>query len=165
MNRDVLSQLPPEAGHPPEIAARLKKPACGMSDAPRRWWKVLDKALCSSGVVPTRADRCGYVLYSNVQAKLEQNVLYTRAWHKMTSHLNRVCDHVEMEHLRECWIPLKEARQIRGRNLKPFLQMIPSEKLEPKWNNVSSPDLQESISKLVQKILMTCSSEDKVFVG
>ena len=34
-----------------------------MNDAPRRWWNILDKALCSYGMVPTRADRCCYVLY------------------------------------------------------------------------------------------------------
>ena len=34
VNRDVVCQLPPEAGHPPYIAARLKKPAYGMNDAP-----------------------------------------------------------------------------------------------------------------------------------
>ena len=33
MNRDVLCQLPPEAGHPPYNAARLEKPAYGMNDA------------------------------------------------------------------------------------------------------------------------------------
>ena len=64
VNSDVVCQLPPEAGHPPYIAARLKKPACGMNDAPRRWWNIPDKALCSDGRVPTRADRCRYVLYS-----------------------------------------------------------------------------------------------------
>ena len=37
VNRDVMCLLPPEAAHPPYIAARLKKPAYGMSDAPRRW--------------------------------------------------------------------------------------------------------------------------------
>ena len=61
---DVVCQLPPEAGHPPYIAARLKKPAHGMHDASRRWCSILDKALCSYGVVPTRADRCCYVVYS-----------------------------------------------------------------------------------------------------
>ena len=35
-----------------------------MSDASRRWWDVLDKALCSHGMVPTRGDRCCYVLCS-----------------------------------------------------------------------------------------------------
>ena len=33
VNRDVVCQLPPEAGHPPYIAARLKKPAYGMNGA------------------------------------------------------------------------------------------------------------------------------------
>ena len=64
VNRDVVCQLPPEAGHPPYIAARLKKLAKGMNDAPQRWWNILDKALCSCGMVPTRADRCCYVCYS-----------------------------------------------------------------------------------------------------
>ena len=57
VNRGVVCQLPPEAGHPPYIAARLKKLAHGMNDAPRRWWNILDKALRSCGMVPTRADR------------------------------------------------------------------------------------------------------------
>ena len=33
VNRDVVCQQPPEAGHPPYIAARLKKLAYGMNDA------------------------------------------------------------------------------------------------------------------------------------
>ena len=54
VHRDVVCKLPPEANHPSYIAARLKKRAYGMNDAPRRWWNILDKALCS------------YVLYSTV---------------------------------------------------------------------------------------------------
>ena len=50
VNRDVVCQLPPEAGHPPDIAARFKKPTYGLNDAPRRWWSVLDKALCCYGM-------------------------------------------------------------------------------------------------------------------
>ena len=61
VNRDDVCQLPPEAGYPPYIAARLKKPAYGMNDAPRRWWNVLDRALCCYGVVLARADRFRYV--------------------------------------------------------------------------------------------------------
>ena len=41
----------------------MKKPAYVLNDAPRRWWNILDSALCSYGVVPTRADRCTYVYY------------------------------------------------------------------------------------------------------
>ena len=65
VNRDVVCQLlPPEPSHPPYIAARLKKPAYGMNDASRRWWNILDEALRCHGMVPTRADRCCYVLSS-----------------------------------------------------------------------------------------------------
>ena len=38
-----------------------------------------------------------------------------------------------------------------------------SEQVEPKWNNVSQPDLR--MSKLVQKIGKMYSSQDKEFVG
>ena len=65
VNRDIVCQLPPEASHPPDIAARLKKLAYRMNDASRCWWNIMDKALCSYGMVPTRADRCCYVFYSN----------------------------------------------------------------------------------------------------
>ena len=44
-----------------------------MNDAPRRWWNILDKALCSYGMVPTRADRCCYVLYSTQTCKPNWN--------------------------------------------------------------------------------------------
>ena len=64
VNRDVVCQLLPEANHPLYLAARLKKPAYGMNDASRLGWNILDKALRSYGMVPTRADRCCYVLYS-----------------------------------------------------------------------------------------------------
>ena len=37
VSRDVVCQLPPAAGHPFCIAARLKISAFGMNDATRRW--------------------------------------------------------------------------------------------------------------------------------
>ena len=49
---DVVCQLPPEAGHPLYIAARLKKPAYGMNDAPRRRWNILDTVLRTYGIIP-----------------------------------------------------------------------------------------------------------------
>ena len=69
-SRNVLCELPKEAGQPWYIAAWMKKPAYGLNDAPRRWWNVVDEKLRSYGLVPTRADRCTYVLYNeNVKAK------------------------------------------------------------------------------------------------
>ena len=62
--RDVICQLPAEAGYPPHIAARLKRPAYGLNDAPRRWWNIIDKAIRDAGGIPTRADRCCYVVHS-----------------------------------------------------------------------------------------------------
>ncbi len=40
--RNVVCALPPEAGYPRHIGARLLKPAYGMKDTPRRWWDNLD---------------------------------------------------------------------------------------------------------------------------
>ena len=67
MTRIVMLHVnwPPEGGHPPKVAARLKKPAFGMNDAPRRWWNILDKALRLYGMVPTRA---GYSVQSRGRA-------------------------------------------------------------------------------------------------
>ena len=66
--RDVVCQLPPESGQPPHMAARLKKPAYGMNDAPRKWWNRLDGSIRSYGLIPTRADRCCYVQYQTASA-------------------------------------------------------------------------------------------------
>ena len=67
--RDIICQIPPEYGYPPYIGARLKKPGYGLNDAPRRWWQIIDKALLDCGLVPTRADRCTYVLYMTIHPK------------------------------------------------------------------------------------------------
>ena len=58
--QDIICQVPSEMGYPPYIGARMKKPAYGLNDAPRQWWNILDSALRSYGLVPTRADRCTY---------------------------------------------------------------------------------------------------------
>ena len=39
-----------------------------MNDAPRQWWNKIDKALRGYGMIPTRADRCTYVLYEPARA-------------------------------------------------------------------------------------------------
>ncbi len=63
--RNIICQIPKEAGHPWYMVAYMKKPAYGLNDAPRRWWNVVDERLRSYGCVPTRADRCTYVLYDD----------------------------------------------------------------------------------------------------
>ena len=45
------------------MAARLKRAAYGLNDAPRLWWNRLDGKLLSYGLILTRADRCCCVLY------------------------------------------------------------------------------------------------------
>ena len=61
--RGVICQIPKEAGYPPYMAARLKRAAYGLNDAPRLWWNRLDKTLQGYGLKTARADRCCYVLY------------------------------------------------------------------------------------------------------
>ena len=72
--RNVICQLPPEAGYPAHTGARLKRPAYGLNDAPRRWWNRLDTSWRSYGIIPTRADRCSYVYHSK-----SRNTTGTRA--------------------------------------------------------------------------------------
>ena len=67
--RDVICQLPPDAGYPPYIGACLTKPTYVMNDAPRRWWNILDGSIQWYGAVPTRADRCCYVLYADTEPR------------------------------------------------------------------------------------------------
>ena len=88
------AQSPPEAGHPLESAARVKKLAYGLNDALRRWWNILDKALCGYGMVPTRADRCSYVLDSTQtrERNWNQQILCTAAQHNNTCAINRRCN-------------------------------------------------------------------------
>ena len=82
--RDVICQLPPEAGYPSYMGARLKKPAYGMNDAPRRWWNKLDSKLRSYGLVPARADRCVYVCYKNGTIKQARESTSTKSAHGLT---------------------------------------------------------------------------------
>ena len=65
-SRNVICQLPPEAGYPAHIGTRLKRPAYGLNDAPRRWWNRLVTSLRKYGMIPTRADRCCYDLHSKI---------------------------------------------------------------------------------------------------
>ena len=81
VNRDVVCQLPQEAGHLPYIAATLKKLAYGMNEAPRRWWNILDKALRSYGMDPTRADRCCSLLYSANSRERTCEQHHSTQWH------------------------------------------------------------------------------------
>ena len=105
-----------------------------MNDGPRLWWNVLDKALCSYGMIPTRADRCCYVLYSSQRCKPNWNTMCSTQglWYKR--HLTRfvfaitgrcsICENVG-SHWRKpsYW-------QIRGRNNKPFCRWS----LRNRWN-------------------------------
>ena len=139
VNRDVVCQLPPEAGHPPYIAARLKKPAYGMNDAPRRWWNILDKALCSYGTVPMRADRCCYVLYSTQSANLGPKKFTHGGKVQSVSKINRVCGQKQMIYKIVCWIPLQavQPQETPWQELLIYSWIISLEQVERKWNNMS----------------------------
>ena len=66
-------QLPPDAGKPWYLAARLKKPACGMNDAPSKWLNWLDAAVKTTGLLHARADRCTYVSYADTGEKIKKS--------------------------------------------------------------------------------------------
>ena len=88
-HRDVVCQLPPEAGYPSYMAARLKRAAYGLNDAPRLWWNRLDKSLRSYGLVPTRADRCCYVLYSQLYSSSRKTVTFSQVESADMAHLTQ----------------------------------------------------------------------------
>ena len=80
MSRHVICQIPPEAGYPDHIGARLKIPAYGLNDAPRRWWNRPDTSLRGYGMIPTKADNCCYVfpltnLDQNWETKYESSTV------------------------------------------------------------------------------------------
>ena len=79
VSRNVICQLPPQAGYLAHIGARLKIPAYGLNDAPRRWWNILDTSLRSYGMIPTRDDRCCYVFHSIMSTKKWKTQFESRA--------------------------------------------------------------------------------------
>ena len=92
--RNVICQLPKEAGHPWYMVAYMRKPAYGLNDAPRRWWNVVDKALRSYGCVPTRADRCTYVLYDE-RSRPKKSTQPTKKFDKgPLDNLDAIMDHM-----------------------------------------------------------------------
>ena len=143
VNRRVVCQLPPEVGHPPFIAARLKKPAYGMNDASRRWWDILDKALRCYGMVPTRADRCCVtccILHSRLSRLGNtgyKGPSHSRAAQK-TPSLNHVSDQKWELHLKKRWISELEVELEENpwQVSTIFLWMIFLEQVDTKWNNV-----------------------------
>ena len=80
----------------------------------RRWWNILDKALCSCGVVPTRADRCGYVLYS----------IQPRERTQTTSQINRVGGRKQMLHMIVSWIWLSLVLRHRWKRVNMTVKML-----------------------------------------
>ena len=102
-NRDIVCQIPPEMGYPSHIGARMKKPAYGLNDAPRRWWNILDSALRSYGLLPTRADRCTYVYYGK---QLPKSLPISKKKSSKTFDLEGAVDYL-ME-------PVSSNRQVHG---------------------------------------------------
>ena len=132
VNRDVVCQLPPEAGHPPDIAARLKKPAHGMNDASRRWWNIFDKALRSYGMVPTRADRCCYVLYSRVSEPGNKN--NTTQWHDTGNISNTSRVRTEVDAAYEKMLDPIAGSPATGKSVAGIINLFVDDAFRNRWN-------------------------------
>ena len=111
--RDIICQILPEMGYPPHIGARMKKPAYGLNDAPRRWWNILGSALRSYGLVPTRADRCTYVYYGK---QLPKPALVSEKKSSNTFDLE--------EQLITLWIPFPGTMRRTDKFMEHFLFML-----------------------------------------
>ena len=171
VNRDVVCQLPPEAGHPPNIAARLKKLAYGMNDAPRRWWNILDKALRTYGMIPTRADRCCYVLYSIQSRERTREHWGQRAVAQQNGTKDAFTESRERSEMEAAFEKnagshswKSSYRKIRGRNR----QSICGWSLGNRWKRhgtTSSDQTSKRFPSLVQKIGTLSPLQDKEFAG
>ena len=134
VNRDVVCQLPPEAGHPPYIATKWKKPAYGMNDFPERRWNVLDKALCSYGMIPRRADRCCYVLCSTQTCDPNWNKKCSTQRYGANDISLGSCVRTQGDAAFERMLDhnwrMPSYKHIRGRSHKPFCKCF----LRNRWN-------------------------------
>ena len=151
-NRDLVCQVPPEAGHPLYIAARLKKPAYGMNDAPRPWWNILDKALCSYDMVPTRADRCCYVLYPTQSRERTWN--QNNSTHGHDAAFDKMLDSIA-------------GSQATGESVVGIIDLFVDDLC-----GTGGTEMEQRVSarltnifKLVQKTGMACFSQDEEFVA
>ena len=122
--RDVVCQLPPEAGYPAYMGARLKRAAYGLNDAPRLWWNRLDKSLRSYGLVPTRADRCCYVLYSTAPS-IRRHVHWAE---DETSSLANLSD--ANRPVPAVWEANSSARAAVRQSLRPAAEQFSSKQLD-----------------------------------
>ena len=140
VKRDVVCQLPPEAGHPPNIAARLKKPAYGMNDAPDAGGTSLIRhwaAVAWFPHEPIDAVTC-YVIYSRVgkRGNTGYKGLSPSRTVQKTPSLNRVMDYKWKLHLKK-WIPELEVQLQEDPWQKStiYLWMIFLEQVETQCNN------------------------------
>ena len=108
VNRDVVCQLPPEAGHPPYIAARLKKLAYGMNDLPDAGGTSLTRHCVAMAWFPRElidATTC-CIRHSRVSEPGTKGTTHS-GMIQATSQLKRVCGQKQMLHMRKYWIPLQ----------------------------------------------------------
>ena len=97
VNRDVVCQLPPEAHHPPHLAARLKNPAHGMNEAPDAggtFWTKHSAAMAWFPQEPIDAVMC--CIFSSRVCKLG-NSGYKEPSHSRTAQKTPSLNHVHAE--------------------------------------------------------------------
>ena len=125
------------------FAARRKKPAYGMNDAP---------AVRGYGMLPTRPDRCCYVLYSSQSRKqaLEHWVQGAIAQHNGTKDaFTESHERSEMEAAFEknagshSW--KSSNRKIRAKDHQSILWIISLEQVEKKWNDAGLTRLRKDV--------------------
>ena len=131
---------------------------------------ILDKALRSYGMVPTRADRCCYVLYSLQSRKQAWEQWIQGAIAQQNGTKDAFTESRERSEMDAAFEKNVEPSARSPATSNPWqessisLWMVFLEQVETKWNKVFWPDL-ENIFKLVQRIGMMQPLQDKVFVG
>ena len=101
-------------------------------------------ALCSCGMVPTRGDRCCYVLYSIQSRERTWNQRNHTQWNDKSNISIKPCVRTEADaaYEKNAGSHRRQPRnwKMRGGDHQSLCWWISLEQVEPKWNNVSQPD-------------------------
>ena len=135
---------------------------------PRRCWNLLDKALCSYVMIPTRAWRCCYVLYSTQTCS---QIGTKRALHRGMVQNNislETCVRSQAEAAFERLLDPFEGSPVTGKSVAGILNPFVDDLFGTGGTEMEQrvlARLKKRMAKLVQKTAMMCSSQDREFVG
>ena len=132
---------------------------------PRRWWNILDKTLCRYGMVPARADRYCYVLYSIQSRERTWKQNNSTQWHDTSNVSIKPCVRTEADAAFEKILDPIPGSPATGNSEVGIIYLFVDDLFGTGGTEMKQRVLARlRISKMVQKTGMMCSSQDKEFV-